>query len=70
MEPLYGLHHRVFGNSVKGAGGFIKYQDSGLFIKCTGNADALSLPAAETDAASPTTVSYPPDWHSIKSAQA
>ncbi len=46
-----GIHHRLFGGVVEGAGGFVEHQHAGLLVERAGDADALALATGETDAA-------------------
>ena len=50
-EAFDGLHDGLFGFVVEGAGGFVEDDDVGLFVECTGDADALALASGEADAA-------------------
>ena len=50
-EVVHRLHHRLFGEVIQRAGGFVQNQHLRVVIQRSGNADALALPARETHAA-------------------
>ncbi len=51
VESFDGGHDFFFGAVVEGAGGLVEYDDGGVFIQGSGDADALPLAAAEADTA-------------------
>ena len=50
-KVVHRFHHRLFGEIVQRAGGFIQNQHLRVVVERAGNADALALPAREAHAA-------------------
>lgn len=50
-EVVHRFHHRLFGEVIQRAGGFIQNKHLRVMVKRTGNTDALALPARETHTA-------------------
>src|SRR3989344_1232284 len=53
VETLDGVHYRLLGGVIEGAGGLVKHQHAGLLVERTGDPDALALATTEAYARFP-----------------